>query len=174
VLAVARELVVEMRAGREAGRADVADHLAALDLRARHDGRRDRREMPVGRRDARSVVDADVVAEPALPARHGPTRRRGGPDRRAVRRREVDAPVRPPLPADGVEAIERELRRDLRELDGIAEEVRETALAARARSSRPRRPFSNSTAVCLLAADHQLAASTLPPAAGMPTCQMFS
>jgi hypothetical protein len=59
VHAVPRELVVQMRAGREPGRADVADDLAPLDLRARNDRRGD-----AGARSARSCRARSPIRTP--------------------------------------------------------------------------------------------------------------
>src|SRR5690349_15588070 len=54
-----------MRPGREAGRADVADHLALVDVLAGRDG--DARLVAVRRRDAAAVVDDHEVPEPVEP-----------------------------------------------------------------------------------------------------------
>ena len=59
-LAVQQDLVVQVRAGRSAGRADVADHVAAVDAVARVDG--EPRQVAVPRDDAVAVVDHNEVA----------------------------------------------------------------------------------------------------------------
>src|SRR5439155_22889194 len=59
-LAVGENLVVKMRAGRAAGRSDVADDLAALHGRARL--HREGAQVAVARREAEGVLDDDQVA----------------------------------------------------------------------------------------------------------------
>src|SRR5262245_13449011 len=64
--AVDPRLVVQMRSGGAAGRADLADDLAGLDRMA--DLGVDAGEVAVARRDAVAVVDLDHLAVAALPA----------------------------------------------------------------------------------------------------------
>ena len=59
-LAVGENFVVQVRAGRAAGRADVADDVAALDVLARLDV--ERAQMAVARRQAEAVLEDDQVA----------------------------------------------------------------------------------------------------------------
>src|SRR5438309_7314803 len=66
-VAVDAGLVVQMRAGRAAGGADLADHLAGPHALA--DGDVDRREMAVAGDETVTVVDLDHLAIAALPTR---------------------------------------------------------------------------------------------------------
>src|SRR5262249_53542239 len=65
-LAIDAGLVVEVRAGRAAGRSDPANDLANLDLLS--DGDLDRRKVAVARGEPVAMVDLDHLAVPALPA----------------------------------------------------------------------------------------------------------
>src|SRR5262245_34348874 len=91
---------MEMRPGRVARRADIADGLALRDVRAIADG--DARLVAVGRRDPASVVDDDDIAVAAQPARVDDGARSRGPDGSARWDGDVDAFVHPPpTPAEG-------------------------------------------------------------------------
>jgi len=80
---------MEMRAGREAGRADITDELALADEGARM--RDDPAHMAVHGLDIAVVRDPDEIAIAAGPARadHAAVGRRD--DWRAVARREIEA-----------------------------------------------------------------------------------
>ena len=91
--AVHQDLVVHVRAGREAGRADIADHLALADARAGLGRARERGHVAVGGLVAVGVVDADVFAVAALPADLLDRAVAGGVDRGAERGGPVDAGV---------------------------------------------------------------------------------
>ena len=60
--AVLVELEMQVRAGRKPGRADIADDIAGMHLRATVHGRLEAAHMRVGGRPAAAVVDADHVA----------------------------------------------------------------------------------------------------------------
>ena len=79
---------LEVRAGRQPGRADIADHLAARDALARGDG--EAAHMAIAARDAAAVIELDEIAVTAVAAghHHAPVDRRI--DRRAVRGGEVE------------------------------------------------------------------------------------
>src|SRR6185295_18147278 len=66
--AVDHDLVVHVRAGRKAGRADEADHLALAHALARLDALREGRHVAVGGLVAVVVLDADVLAVATFPA----------------------------------------------------------------------------------------------------------
>ena len=91
--AVHQDLVVHMRAGREAGRADIADHLALPYARARLCRACERRHVAVGGLVAIGVLDLDVFAVARFPADLLDGAVAGGVDRCAERRGPVDAGV---------------------------------------------------------------------------------
>src|ERR1043166_8116871 len=82
-----------MRAVREAGRADEADHLSLADALARLDAAREGRHMAIGGLVAVVVLHAHVFAVAALPADAVDRAVARGEDRRAIRRLPVDAGV---------------------------------------------------------------------------------
>src|SRR5207249_6325140 len=95
--AIDEEFVVEMRPGRETGRADVADRLALLDPLAQVQPAGERGEMPVARADPVRMPELDHIAVAAFRAAHADHHAvGGGPHRRPVRRREVHALVGAP------------------------------------------------------------------------------
>ena len=61
--------VVQVRAGGEAGHADVADDLPEIDVLAAAQLRRESRQVAVDGDDAGAVLEFDDVAEAALAAR---------------------------------------------------------------------------------------------------------
>src|SRR5689334_1646516 len=91
--AVDAEFVVQVRTGCETGHADITDRFtlmhALADVHAR-----DARHVAVQRAVATAVIDDYDVAVPALPAAERDLAVAGGMDRRAGRRRIVDAAVR--------------------------------------------------------------------------------
>ena len=87
------DLEVQVRAGRVARVAGVADDLALADALADRD--RDPRLVAVARGDAAAVVDAGVVAVAAGPAGDRDGAAVGGAQRRALRDGDVDAGVEP-------------------------------------------------------------------------------
>ena len=89
--AVDARLVVQMRAGRAAGRAELADHLADADLVADRDV--DLRQMAVAGRKPVAVIDLDHLAVAAAPAGDGDGAGGGGVDRLADFAAEIDAGV---------------------------------------------------------------------------------
>ena len=91
--AVDQDLVVHVRAGREAGRADIADHLALAHARAGLRRARERGHVAVGGLVAVGMADADVLAVARLPADLLDGAVAGGVDRGAERRGPVDAGV---------------------------------------------------------------------------------
>ena len=88
---VDQDLEVAMRAGRQAGRADIADDLALLHGDAGRDAGGIARHVAIGGGEAVGVADADVIAVAAFAADllHGAVA--GGEDRRAGGRGPVDA-----------------------------------------------------------------------------------
>src|SRR6266536_34514 len=102
--AVDPDLEMEVRAGAEAGAADVADHLALRDVLAAGD--RDARLVAVRRGEAAAVVDHHEVAVAGLPAAVDDAAGSGGVDRRAVWDADVDAGMEP-APAGAERARDR-------------------------------------------------------------------
>src|SRR6266852_6072486 len=88
-VAVDARLVVQVRSGRAAGRAEPADNLADLDVLA--DGDVDLGEMAVACRQTVAVIDLDQLAVAAVPTRRGDGAGRGGADRIAGIAAEVEA-----------------------------------------------------------------------------------
>src|SRR5205823_77745 len=98
-----QELVVQVRPGREAGRADVADRLALIHPLPRVQAAGEPRQVTVPRPNAVDVSQLDEVAVSGvivLDARHDPVLR--GADRSTVGCRDVHAPVEPLAPAQRV------------------------------------------------------------------------
>src|SRR5690606_31557569 len=106
--AVDADLEVQVRPGRVAGVAGVADHLALRDVLA--DRHADRRLVAVARRQAAAVVDAGVVPVAADPPGDRDRPGVGGAQRRAVGQRDVDAGVQTP-PALAEARADRPVRR---------------------------------------------------------------
>src|SRR5262249_51540972 len=89
--AAADDLVMQMRAGGAAGRADITDDLALTHARAGAHRGDDAAHMRIGRSELGVVADADVIAVGAVPAGlldHAIAR---SLDRRAGGRTEIDA-----------------------------------------------------------------------------------
>src|SRR4029079_18261227 len=84
---------VELRAGREAGHPDVADDVLLAHALADLLAGPELRHVHVRGRPAVVVLDHDAVAGAALPAAEGDDAAGGRPDRRAGRRRVIDAHV---------------------------------------------------------------------------------
>src|SRR5216684_1975245 len=91
--AAAMELVVQVRPGRHAGRADKADDLALAHGDTGFDARSDPRHVRVGSGDVAGVLQLHVVAVAAVGSCHHDLAGPGRQDRRARRRCEVDAGV---------------------------------------------------------------------------------
>src|SRR6187549_1698834 len=89
--AIDHDLVVDMRAGRQAGRADEADHLSLAYALARLDAARKRRHVAVGGLVAVVMLHAHVFAVAAFPAHLVDRAVAGSKDRRAVGRGPVNA-----------------------------------------------------------------------------------
>ena len=87
------DFVVDMRAGREAGRADEADHLALADARALFEIAGERGHVAVGGLVAVVVAEHDELAVARFPAGLFDDAVAGGEDRRAGRGRPVHAGV---------------------------------------------------------------------------------
>src|SRR5262249_49504184 len=90
-LAIDTGLVVQVRAGRAAGRADLADDLA--DLHVLTDLDQDRREVAVARREAVAVIDLDHATVATRPSGRRHRAVRGDAHRIAGRRAEIEAGV---------------------------------------------------------------------------------
>jgi len=91
LLAIAQDFVMQMRAGRAAAGADIADHLPLLDPFAALDATRIALEMGIGGLVGAVMADPDIMPEGAVAARpldHAPA---GAIDRRAARSGEVGA-----------------------------------------------------------------------------------
>ena len=92
--AVALQAVIEVRAGRGARRADPSDDLSLFDVRAGADALAEGRQVQVvGLDTARMLQVHEVAARAAVPGRHHHAARYRD-DRRAGRRRVVDAEMR--------------------------------------------------------------------------------
>ena len=89
--AVDQNFVMQMRAGRQAGRADKADDLALAHAHARLDALGEGGHVAVGRFITVGVAKLDVFAVAAFPADLVDHAVAGGEDRRAVRSGPVDA-----------------------------------------------------------------------------------
>jgi hypothetical protein len=100
--AVAMDLEMKVRAGGEAGRADLADHLAAMHALA-HPGQ-DPAHMAVIGLGAAAMVDRDHVAVPPVPAGELDPAVGDGDDLGAVAGAQVDALVHPGIIEDRMEA----------------------------------------------------------------------
>ena len=99
-----QHLVVKVRAGGEAGRADIADDLALAHLLAGGDALAEAQHVAVGGVIAVGMADAHVVAVLALAARLLDDAAAGGEDGRAGRGGPVDAGVHAPLVEQRMEA----------------------------------------------------------------------
>ena len=121
--AVAQQLVVQVRAGDEPGGADAADDLALRHARPGPDAGPERRQVQVAALVAAGVAQRDGVAAAGGVARRDDGRVGDRDDRRALRRPEVGAEVRPPDAEHRVQPAVREARRDARlELERRGEE----------------------------------------------------
>src|SRR5437868_6481505 len=117
------QLIVQVRTGGEAARADEADGLALLDVRALVDARPETGEMPVAGGGGPVVPDLDQVA---VAAHARGINDRALPDRahrRAVRGAEIDAEVGPAVMQNGVVAAPAEARRDAPEFERRAQQL---------------------------------------------------
>src|SRR5690606_18141634 len=94
----ATDFEMEVRPGRQAGRADIADHLPARDALAR--AHRDAAHMPIAGAGAAAMVELDVIAEAAGAAgdRHHAVADRM--DGRAIAAAEIDAAVHAAIAED--------------------------------------------------------------------------
>src|SRR5262249_1567918 len=126
--AVDLDLVVDVRAGRKAGGADIADHLALADALSDLDALRIRGHVAVGGLIAVRMLDADVLAVTAFPAGEIDRAVAGGEDRRAVAGRPVDAGVHAREAEDRMPA-RAEARSHHRVVDRLADQELLRALA---------------------------------------------
>src|SRR5262245_16683927 len=93
---------MQMRAGRKAGRADIADDVAGLHREADLYADGEAAHMGVGRRLAAAMVDLDDIAVALAVAGEGYRAIEGRLDRRADRRTPVDALVNAHLMKNGM------------------------------------------------------------------------
>src|SRR3546814_6726335 len=84
---------MEVRSRRQPGRADIADHLAGVDMRA--GAHRDSAHMAIARGDRARMFHPHEIAVPAVAAGKGDRAVGGGMDRRAVARADIDPVVHP-------------------------------------------------------------------------------
>src|SRR5690606_17078918 len=129
MLAGDAELVVQVRAGREAGAADVADDRALGDLVALAQVAREAAHVGVQGRILAVVLDDHDPAVATLGADELDHPVAGGADRGARRGGEVDALVRPDLAQDRMQPGVGEARADAGELDRVAQEGLAEAVA---------------------------------------------
>src|SRR5262249_54529424 len=100
--AVHEHLEMEVRAGRESGRAHVRDGLPDFDARAHVDARRESAEMAVPRYKSIPVTKLEHVAVPVPPPSADDDTVADGAHRRSERRRVVSALVLLPDTEDGM------------------------------------------------------------------------
>src|SRR3989344_1047479 len=122
VRAVDQEFVMQVRAAREAGGADIGDGLALIHEAADVQAVAKTREMRVQGAVGGVVADDDALAVAAVPADGQDAPAGGGAHRRSGGRAVVHALVRAPLLEHGVIAAGGEARGDARELHGRAQE----------------------------------------------------
>ena len=91
--AVAIDLEMEMRPGREAGRSDIADHLSGRDMGA--GANQNPAHMGIAGHQIAGVLDHDIAAMAAMPAGEADDAVGRRHDRRAIGGAEVDALVHP-------------------------------------------------------------------------------
>src|SRR5947209_5057671 len=130
-LVAAVELVVQMRPGRHAGRADKADHLALAHRHARLDARTETRQVAIASADLRRVLQSNVEAVAAIGPGHLHLARAGGKHRRSGWRAEVDTRVHRAVAQDRMLA-HAEARGDVRGVHRRAQEGAHYTLALRA------------------------------------------
>src|SRR3546814_20159111 len=95
-MAVAIDLEMQVRAGGEAGRAAIADHLAAADvLAAAH---RDAAHMAIAGAETAAVAELHIIAAAAGAAAHRPRAVGRCMDPPAIPPRDSDPPCHPLLP----------------------------------------------------------------------------
>src|SRR5690606_32830311 len=103
-LAVAPQLIVQVRAGRGAGRADIGDHLALADALAGPQAAGEPRQVSIAGLPAAGVTDADPVAIAAPATGLDDHAVGGGEHRGAARRGEVGALVHAAIAGNRVAA----------------------------------------------------------------------
>src|SRR5208337_5386870 len=101
---------MEMRPGRKAGRTDIANYLPDMNVAARLDVGANLRQMTVDADHLMLMLDADAIAELALPSRAYHLSVGDGLDRLAVLGDQIDADMRPVLVQDRMPAMEGEPR----------------------------------------------------------------
>src|SRR5262249_8504485 len=126
--AVDEDFVVDVRAGRLAGRADEADHLALPHLLAGLHALGEGRHVAIGGLVAVVVLDADILAVAARRPGLLDHALAGGEDRRTVGGRPVDTGVHPHITQDRMAAAA-EARAHDRVVDGLAHQELLRALA---------------------------------------------
>ncbi len=102
-MAVDQDFVVKMRAGREPGLAEVADHLALANPCALDRAAGEARHVIIGGDVAVGVLDLDAPAIARIPARLDDHAIARGENRRADRGPPVDPGVRPRIAENGME-----------------------------------------------------------------------
>src|ERR1019366_678810 len=108
---------MEMRPGRKAGRTDISNDLPDMNVAARLDVGANLRQMTVDADHLMLMLDADAVAELALPSRAYDRAIGDGLDRLAVFGDQIDADMRPVLVQNRMIAMEGEARGNVLEIE---------------------------------------------------------
>src|SRR4051794_17736706 len=112
-----------MRTSGKAGRADVANHLPALDRRSRLQSFGEALEVGIKRIKRTGMVDTNTLAKPSHPASVYDLPARDNAHRRAGRSGEIDAQVGPHAMQYGVESRVGKHGGDAGKLQGVAKEL---------------------------------------------------
>src|SRR5208283_231427 len=120
---------VEMRPGRKAGRADISNDLTDPNVAARLHVGADLRQMTVDADHLMLMLEADAIAELALPSRAYDGAVGDRLDRLAVLGDQIDADMRPILVQDRMIAMEGEARGNVLEVERKLKRLRTECVA---------------------------------------------